>query len=109
VKEEGKMMSKNLSDLPYGMAFCADGSAFLYNRKYQPMYIKSPEGFVTPADQIAWKKAVSQIWFYDDGSKPEAVEQARFILDSFIKAGKAKASLAGRSDATHQIESGARL
>ncbi len=81
-------MSKKLSDLPYGMAFCTDGSAFLYNRRYEPMYIKSLEGVVTPADRTAWKKAVSQIWFYDDGTKPSIVKHMSFVLESFIKSGK---------------------
>jgi hypothetical protein len=83
-------MIKDFDDLPYGMWVCLDGSTYLFNRKYQPIYQKTPDGVVVPADREGWIKWVSQIYFYDDSAKPAIVKHMRFIRDSFIKRGVAR-------------------
>ena len=76
------------SELPYGKWVCADGSSYLFNRYYQPIYRRCPDGVVEPADRSAWIDWTSQVYFYNDASKPSIVKHIRLILENFINSGK---------------------
>jgi hypothetical protein len=54
---------------PYGAWRCADGREVLYNRNYQPIWERLPDGTVRPADPSEWvRDIVEHRWFWDDGT-----------------------------------------
>jgi hypothetical protein len=62
--------------LPYGIWVEADGSQVLFNRKYQPIWRKKPDGTVSRVDDPIgpggkmWIHWVDQNWFFNDGNTP---------------------------------------
>jgi hypothetical protein len=54
--------------LPYGIWGELDGSTTLFNRDYQPLWRRRPDGTVTRADERPhW---VEQNWFFNDSNPP---------------------------------------
>jgi hypothetical protein len=60
--------------LPYGLWTCADGRQVLFNRRYRPLYQRSPNGVVSsadPSERVPWK---DELWFY---SSPSSEQEKR--------------------------------
>ena len=55
---------------PYGKWTCADGREVLFNRYYNPIWSRSPNGTVTEADPAERIPFVHQIWFYTPKNPP---------------------------------------
>lgn len=76
-------------DLPYGMWVCDDGTAYLFNRRYEPIWVKRPGRKATEADPKEWVKWRTQFWFWSDftdiGNSKVLASQMRFIRDSFCQ------------------------
>jgi hypothetical protein len=67
--------------LPYGKWTCADGREVLFNRFYEPIYQRYPQGSAEAADRNEWVPWKRQEWFYDDGdSERRAIKYAEAIL-----------------------------
>jgi hypothetical protein len=85
-----KKRPKDRDHLPYGMWICADGTVYLFNRKYKPIWKRLPKMLdAEPVlDQKEWVKYVTEIHFWNDGSDignhPRVAEQMRFVLKSFL-------------------------
>ena len=79
---------KDRDDIPYGCWIGDDGTAYLFNRKYEPIWRKEPGKKAVPADRTAWVPHVSEFYFWDDftdiGHRPILAGQMRRIRDSFI-------------------------
>jgi hypothetical protein len=58
------------STTPYGIWRCADGREVLFNRKYQPIWERLPDGTVRAADPGEWVPFVDQRWFFKDDTSP---------------------------------------
>ena len=59
------------STLPYGVWVTQQGTEILFNRNYQPMWVKNPSGQITEADPNWWvPNIVKQEWYYDDNCPP---------------------------------------
>lgn len=54
--------------LPYGRWTCPDGRQVLFDRRYRPMWQRSPDGFVSHADPSEWVSYAEETWFYDDAT-----------------------------------------
>ncbi|MEQ8823816.1 MAG: hypothetical protein RIC14_05535 [Filomicrobium sp.] len=54
-------------ELPYGIWVCADGTLYLFNRKYQPIWYRAPGAAVAkPANRSERVPFVNQVWLWDD-------------------------------------------
>lgn len=85
-------MSK-VDDNPYGLWHCRDGSIVLFDRSYKPILRNSIDGIVTELDPTDRPEdVVSEVFFYDDGTKNPIVRHMGFIRDSFVKSGNIIAS-----------------
>jgi hypothetical protein len=58
------------TSLSYGVWRCADGSEVLFDRRYQPMRRRHPDGHVTAADPAERIPFTEQVWFYNDATSP---------------------------------------
>lgn len=56
-------------NLPYGKWTCADGREVLFNRRYIPLWERSPSGVVAPANPKERVPKVREEWFYPSDSK----------------------------------------
>jgi hypothetical protein len=56
--------------MPYGKWTCADGTEVLFNREYCPIWIKSPEGFVSDIVPNVFVPHVKQEFYYQDSTAP---------------------------------------
>jgi hypothetical protein len=67
--------------LPYGVYLCWDGSAVVFDRRYQPRYRRALDGAVRRDDPGRWVHGIrSWLWFYADDSSPRvSVETLRKI------------------------------
>ena len=54
--------------LPYGLWTCPDGRQVLFNRTYKPIYQRTADGSVSPADLAERVPWASQSWLYNDGT-----------------------------------------
>jgi hypothetical protein len=60
--------------LPYGKWTCEDGSEVLFNRKYEPIFCRRPNGTITEDDRERWVDGwTDEAHFYNDGT-PEPVK-----------------------------------
>jgi len=50
--------------LPYGRWDCAGGRAVLFNKFYEPIWVRWPTGEVRRADPTEWVRWRAQSWFY---------------------------------------------
>lgn len=58
-------------DLPYGIWVCEDGREILFNRRYKPIWQRSPEGKVSPANSEEWVERIkTTTHFYKDENSP---------------------------------------
>lgn len=57
--------------MPYGVWRCADGTEVLFNRRYDPMRRRLPDGSVQGVDPGERIDFVEQAWFFDDGTSPD--------------------------------------
>ena len=60
---------RRMDDCAYGKWTCDDGREVLFNRFYEPIWQRLPDGVVLPADRKEWVKWNKQEWFYDVGTK----------------------------------------
>jgi hypothetical protein len=60
---------------PYGIWTCADGRQVLFNRRYRPIWQRTPDGKVSRADPGEWVPWKAQEWLYDDGTLPKERER----------------------------------
>lgn len=63
---------KRWNDLPYGIWTCEDGREVLFNRFYEPIWQRPPDGMPQPADPKEWVSFVKQEWFYSDTTRLKA-------------------------------------
>lgn len=56
--------------LPYGVWCDAAGREVLFNRDYQPLWNRSPNGVVSPADPAEQVEKTDQRWFFTDDNPP---------------------------------------
>lgn len=68
-------MKKNRDEmrlgLPYGIWTTKEGTKVLFNRKYQPIWVKYPSGQIAKPDPNWWvRDIVTQEYYYDDGCPP---------------------------------------
>lgn len=71
--------------LPYGVWTRATGEEVLFNRFYQPIHERSPDGtIIRAANPKEWIKHADQRWFYDDRhSEAEKRRRAEAALRAF--------------------------
>ena len=72
--------------LPYGAEIFSDGSEVLFNRKYQPIYARGPQGVAirctNPDERV---QRIDQRWFYnDDHSEAQKRRRAEAALELFL-------------------------
>jgi hypothetical protein len=64
--------------LPYGAYLCSDGSAVLFDRRYQPMFRADRNGRVTADDPRRWVDGIlGKVWFFDDTCSPRRNPETR--------------------------------
>jgi hypothetical protein len=70
---------------PYGKWTCEDGRQVLFNRGYEPIYQRSPDGSVSEADRGEWVESiVDSDFFWGDWTKKAAKASAvRKALNSW--------------------------
>jgi hypothetical protein len=56
--------------MPYGRWTCADGTEFLFNRDYRPLWKKRPDGLVVAADPDEQVNFLKQEFFFEDHTFP---------------------------------------
>jgi len=56
--------------LPYGRWGCADGRVVYFNRYYEPVLARAPDGAVSIPEPTEWVRWVDQSWFYTDDNPP---------------------------------------
>jgi hypothetical protein len=72
-------------DLPYGKWTCADGREVLFNRFYEPIWQRRPDGAPEPADAREWVGYKTQVWFYNDGHRePQKVARGKAALTDWL-------------------------
>jgi hypothetical protein len=75
------------AELPYGVWECDDGTRYLFNRKYEPIWRRTPAGVVSAVVGKFWVHWAKQEWFYNDDNPPWRNSKTRklceTILDSF--------------------------
>jgi hypothetical protein len=60
-------------ELPYGRWVTADGTEYLFNRRYRPIWERGPGWpWAHRADPMTWVDWVDQAWFFFDGNAPWA-------------------------------------
>ena len=68
--------------LPYGVFIAADGAETLFDRSYNPIYTRDPDG-KNARRASGWVEHVSQKWFYDDRCPPwQNIKSARKCQDA---------------------------
>jgi hypothetical protein len=60
--------------LPYGEWVVADGRAVLFNRRYEALVQRRPDGAVERADPDERFEIIEKRWFYNDGT-PESLRR----------------------------------
>lgn len=60
---------------PYGIWTTEAGREVLFNRFYEPIWERLPDGTVRKADGGEWIPWVSQRWLYDDGASQAAAKK----------------------------------
>lgn len=64
-------LERMMTTLPYGLWLCRDGRVVLFNRRYQPIWQRDPQGRVSRADPDEWVKHIcGQNWFYGQVGVP---------------------------------------
>jgi hypothetical protein len=73
--------------LPYGRWITKDGTRVLYNRKYQPLWVWSPDETPYLCKPHWVDDIVEEVWFYSDGSA-DRVGRSKLVhtLDAVIHA-----------------------
>jgi hypothetical protein len=72
--------------LPYGKWTTEDGTEVLFNRKYQPIWVKHPDGKVDSAARDWWvSNIVKQEWYYDDSNRPYGDRRLKRTHDSLAR------------------------
>lgn len=67
--------------MPYGIWTCADGREVLFNRHYEPIYEKLPNGKVQAAHRYEWVPFIKQDWFYTDATTiPASIRKGLSVL-----------------------------
>lgn len=75
------------NDLPYGIWRCKDGRDVLFNRYYEPIYQRFPDGTLEDADPAEWINWSGQEWFYTDAdSEAQKRRKAESALAAFMAA-----------------------
>lgn len=80
---------------PYGKWVTEDGTEILFNRNYQPIWMKRSSGEVTKADPNWWvPNILTQEWYYDetcppygDGRKTMTKNSLQRVIDALNKFG----------------------
>lgn len=68
---------------PYGKWTTKDGTEVLFNRKYQPIWMKHPDGKVSSAPRDWWvPNIVKQEWYYNNGNRPYGDRRLKVVRDS---------------------------
>lgn len=70
--------------LPYGIWECEGGYSVLFNRRYWPLRVKTPEGRILPIDPDCWIKFTKQSWFYKDGNAPAVNATTKARCESIL-------------------------
>jgi hypothetical protein len=71
---------------PYGKWTTEDGTEVLFNRKYQPIWVKHPDGKVDSAARDWWvSNIVKQEWYYDDSNRPYDDQRLKSTRDSLTR------------------------
>lgn len=79
-------MKVDKNELPYGLWFIEDGTMFIFNRNYQPMYKRNLDGTISKPPRTAWIEDIkSTMHFYEDGTPEKLVAHTKHFLDSFLK------------------------
>jgi hypothetical protein len=91
--EAGRLPPRNETErmrqeLPYGVWTCADGTEVLFNRRYQPIWRRTPGGAVKPTKRDEWiDRIADQKWIFGDGDppwrSPESRRRCEKVLDDF--------------------------
>jgi hypothetical protein len=90
--EAGRLPPRNETErmrqeLPYGVWTCADGTEVLFNRRYQPIWRRTPGGAVKPTKRDERIKWTDQKWIFGDGNppwrSPESRRRCEKVLDDF--------------------------
>lgn len=86
-------MKPQFQELPYGFWLLGDGSFILFNRRYEIIGKRLPDGTVIFPEKKEWQSdIVFQVWFYNDACTPEKhrklAEHLARLRDGFIKIGK---------------------
>jgi hypothetical protein len=63
-------LARMRQELPYGVWTCADGTEVLFNRRYQPIWRRTPGGAVKPTKRDEWIDRIDQKWIFGDGDLP---------------------------------------
>jgi hypothetical protein len=64
------MSPQDRRKLPYGKWTCENGRQVLFNRGYEPIYERSPEGSVSAAFHGEFiESIVDSVFFWDDSTK----------------------------------------
>lgn len=75
---------------PYGKWTTKDGAEVLFNREYQPIWVKHPDGKVDSAARDWWvPNIVKQEWYYNDSNPPNDDRRLKNACDSLIRCSKA--------------------
>lgn len=72
--------------LPYGAEIFADGGQVLFNREYQPIYARGPQGLaIRCTNPTERSQRIDQRWFYnDDHSEAQKRRRAEAALELFL-------------------------
>lgn len=83
--EKDRRQQKLQDVLPYGKWTRAHGSEVLFNRHYMPIWERSPDGVVRPADHDEWVDYQHTEYFYFDGNAPRHNADTRERLNQLLK------------------------
>jgi hypothetical protein len=64
----GHLLKARALRLPYGIWTCGDGSEVLFNRDYEPLWRRLPDGTARPEEPDEGIEWVRMDPFYDDGT-----------------------------------------
>lgn len=71
--------------LPYGVYFVRDGSLVLFNRSYQPLVVRAPDGAVRIPDRMSWIDDVAEARnFYTDWCTRDEPPQLHARLERYL-------------------------
>jgi hypothetical protein len=79
--------------LPYGVYLCGDGSAVLFDRRYQPLFRIDSRGRVSADDPDRWVTGiVAKVWWYDDSCSPRCNPETRHRVSVLLQRWQAAAA-----------------